>query len=89
MTGSADYKVADIALAEWGRKEIDMAESEMPGDGAGAGQDQTLPGVPDTAYVHEDLSTPYVRYDYTTRNLRPEQGPTEELPFAQDGETTR
>jgi adenosylhomocysteinase len=26
-----DYKVADIALAEWGRKEIDMAEKEMPG----------------------------------------------------------
>jgi adenosylhomocysteinase len=26
-----DYKVADIALAEWGRKEIDIAESEMPG----------------------------------------------------------
>ena len=25
------YKVADIALAEWGRKEIDMAEKEMPG----------------------------------------------------------
>ena len=27
----ADYKVADIALADWGRKEIDMAETEMPG----------------------------------------------------------
>lgn len=26
-----DYKVADIALADWGRKEIDIAESEMPG----------------------------------------------------------
>ncbi|MCB1592411.1 MAG: adenosylhomocysteinase [Alphaproteobacteria bacterium] len=26
-----DYKVADIKLAEWGRKEIDIAESEMPG----------------------------------------------------------
>jgi adenosylhomocysteinase len=26
-----DYKVADIALAEWGRKEIEIAESEMPG----------------------------------------------------------
>ncbi|MBI4557291.1 MAG: adenosylhomocysteinase [Candidatus Hydrogenedentes bacterium] len=25
------YKVADISLAEWGRKEIDMAEKEMPG----------------------------------------------------------
>ena len=26
-----DYKVADIKLAEWGRKEITLAEKEMPG----------------------------------------------------------
>ena len=26
-----DYKVADIALADWGRKELDIAEHEMPG----------------------------------------------------------
>jgi len=26
-----DYKVADISLAEWGRKEIQIAETEMPG----------------------------------------------------------
>ena len=26
----SDYKVADISLAEWGRKEIAIAESEMP-----------------------------------------------------------
>jgi adenosylhomocysteinase len=26
-----DYKVADISLADWGRKEISIAESEMPG----------------------------------------------------------
>lgn len=26
-----DYKVADITLAEWGRKEIENAEKEMPG----------------------------------------------------------
>src|SRR5512143_3346079 len=25
------YKVADISLAEWGRKELDLAENEMPG----------------------------------------------------------
>ena len=25
------YKVADIALAGWGRKEIEIAEKEMPG----------------------------------------------------------
>jgi adenosylhomocysteinase len=27
----ADYKVKDISLADWGRKEISMAEDEMPG----------------------------------------------------------
>ena len=26
-----DFKVADLTLAKWGRKEIDIAESEMPG----------------------------------------------------------
>ncbi|XP_034942227.1 adenosylhomocysteinase [Chelonus insularis] len=31
MPGKPDYKVADISLAEWGRKEITMAENEMPG----------------------------------------------------------
>ena len=31
MTESPDYKVADISLKDWGRKEIDIAESEMPG----------------------------------------------------------
>ncbi len=30
-TATANYKVADISLAEWGRKEIRMAEKEMPG----------------------------------------------------------
>jgi len=28
---SPDFKVADLSLAEWGRKEIRIAESEMPG----------------------------------------------------------
>jgi len=28
---TADYKVKDMSLAEWGRKEIDIAETEMPG----------------------------------------------------------
>ncbi len=30
-TTKSDYKVADISLAEWGRKEISIAETEMPG----------------------------------------------------------
>ena len=30
-TAALSHKIADISLAEWGRKEIDMAEKEMPG----------------------------------------------------------
>jgi adenosylhomocysteinase len=30
-TAFTDYKVKDMSLAEWGRKEIDIAETEMPG----------------------------------------------------------
>ena len=31
MSSEQDYKVADISLADWGRKEIAIAETEMPG----------------------------------------------------------
>jgi S-adenosylhomocysteine hydrolase len=30
-TEKLNYKVKDISLAEWGRKEIKLAEAEMPG----------------------------------------------------------
>ena len=26
-----DYKIADLSLADWGRREIQIAETEMPG----------------------------------------------------------
>jgi len=31
MSSKDDYKVADIALADWGQREINIAETEMPG----------------------------------------------------------
>ncbi|MEQ8165626.1 MAG: adenosylhomocysteinase, partial [Alphaproteobacteria bacterium] len=31
MASSEDYKVKDIELADWGRREIAIAETEMPG----------------------------------------------------------
>jgi len=31
MTQTEDFKVADMSLADWGRKEIKIAETEMPG----------------------------------------------------------
>ncbi|MET0682433.1 MAG: adenosylhomocysteinase, partial [Casimicrobiaceae bacterium] len=40
----ADFKVADLALADWGRKEIAIAETEMPG--LMAIRDEFAPGQP-------------------------------------------
>jgi adenosylhomocysteinase len=31
LTSGSDYRIADITLADWGRKEIRIAETEMPG----------------------------------------------------------
>ena len=31
MSKYINYKVKDIQLAEWGRREIQLAEAEMPG----------------------------------------------------------
>ena len=31
MSEFTDYQVADISLADWGRKELTLAEAEMPG----------------------------------------------------------
>src|SRR5271169_4001871 len=31
MPAFTDYRVADISLADWGRREIAIAETEMPG----------------------------------------------------------
>src|SRR4051794_23363690 len=31
MIATEDFKVKDMSLAEWGRKEIAIAETEMPG----------------------------------------------------------
>ena len=31
MTAFSDFKVKDLTLAGWGRKEIAIAEGEMPG----------------------------------------------------------
>jgi adenosylhomocysteinase len=31
VLSSKDYRIADLALADWGRKELNIAETEMPG----------------------------------------------------------
>ena len=55
-----DYKVADIALADWGRKEIAIAETEMPGLMAlrdEFGEDQPLKGARIAGCLHMTIQT--------------------------------
>jgi len=57
---TADYKVADIALAEWGRKEIMIAEQEMPGLMAirrKYAAEKPLAGVRITGSLHMTIQT--------------------------------
>ena len=55
-----DYKVADISLADWGRKEIDIAEHEMPGLMSirkKHAANQPLKGVRVTGSLHMTIQT--------------------------------
>ena len=55
-----DYKVADISLAEWGRKEIAIAETEMPGLMAlreEFGKDKPLKGARISGSLHMTIQT--------------------------------
>jgi len=55
-----DYKVADISLAEWGRKEINIAEKEMPGLMAireKYAKEKPLKGVRITGSLHMTIQT--------------------------------
>ena len=56
----ADYIVKDISLADWGRKEIAIAETEMPGlmaVRAEFGPDQTLKGARIAGSLHMTIQT--------------------------------
>jgi adenosylhomocysteinase len=55
-----DYVVADIKLADWGRKELDIAESEMPGlmaTRAEFGPQQPLKGARIAGSLHMTIQT--------------------------------
>ena len=59
-SGFSDYKVADLGLADWGRKEIAIAEGEMPGlmalrEEFGAGK--PLAGARITGSLHMTIQT--------------------------------
>ena len=55
-----NYKVADISLADWGRKEINLAEYEMPGLMAirsKYGKEKPLKGAKITGSLHMTIQT--------------------------------
>src|SRR6202035_5447872 len=60
MPKFTDYKVADISLADWGRKEIAIAETEMPGLMARRdefGKTQPLEGARIVGCLHMTIQT--------------------------------
>ncbi len=60
MSEFADFKVADIDLADWGRKEIAIAETEMPGLMAlrqKYGKEKPLRGARVTGSLHMTIQT--------------------------------
>src|SRR3954452_10284873 len=60
MNSSVDYKVADLSLAEYGRKEIGLAEHEMPGlmaMRAEYGDSRPLSGARITGSLHMTVQT--------------------------------
>src|SRR5262249_17273160 len=55
MAAKSDYRVADIKLADWGRREIKIAEIEMPGlmaTRAEFGKQQPLKGARIAGSLH-------------------------------------
>ncbi len=60
MSEFTDYKVADMSLAEWGHKEIKIAETEMPGLMAlqkKYGESKPLKGARITGSLHMTIQT--------------------------------
>ncbi len=60
MNVPTDYKVKDIGLADWGRKEIEMAQDEMPGLMAlreEFGKSQILKGARIVGCLHMTIQT--------------------------------
>ena len=64
-----DFKVKDLSLAEWGRKEISMAETEMPGLMAireEFGKSQPLKGARIAGCLHMTIQTAVLIETLTT-----------------------
>ena len=65
----SDYKVADIGLAEFGRKELSLAEAEMPALMALRARyapSQPLAGARIIGCIHMTIQTGTVSYTHLT-----------------------
>ena len=49
-----------------------LGESTMPGDNSDASYNSAKPPGPGLGYKYERPDTPYVKYDYTTTQMRPD-----------------
>ena len=71
--GRLPYKVRDLALAEWGRKEMRLAEQEMPGLmalRARYGDKKPLAGARVMGSLHMSISRSATRSGSNTRSDR-------------------
>ena len=69
MPNDTDYKVKDLSLAEWGRLEIEIAETEMPGLMATReeyGKSQPLKGARIAGSLHMTVQTAVLTSDMLT-----------------------
>ncbi|MGK0273031.1 MAG: adenosylhomocysteinase, partial [Cocleimonas sp.] len=60
MTTKQDYVIADLTLADWGRKELNIAETEMPGLmalRAKYGEEKPLTGARIVGSLHMTIQT--------------------------------
>lgn len=67
LPGDGDRPVARSDYYPGDRGNLVNTQAILPGDSSSAGGEMA-PGLMNVDYTHEDLSTPYLRYDYTNHN---------------------
>lgn len=68
LPGDLDIPVARSDYYRGDRGNLVNTQSTLPGEPAPSGE--LAPSMMNTDYTSEDISTPYVRYDYTTHDYR-------------------
>jgi hypothetical protein len=84
LPGDGDEPVARSDYYRGDRGNLINTQSVLPNEPTPGGE--LAPSMMNTDYTHEDLSTPYVRYDYTTHDYRDD--PLHEFPQNHQAGTT-